>query len=244
MILERSIENFGSAAMAVKIDFDELRKVDERSQLVVFGYIRNVEIEFDSNSSNPIPPLISYICLMYFYVIEYFEFIGNHIKLSENKSTISKTDNGWTSTSYGSVITPSTDPLTAKWFIKLINPKNANIIIGIQSSNIDINQPFTWNRTGDMYYGFYLATGTKHQNKSDYRIRSCIYVKTTQLYKKDDIIIMELNMDQRYIRFYHNDQDLGIAFRDIEQNQDLDYRLCVALYGKDVVIKINKIDII
>ena len=142
-------------SMALTVDFDELKKADESSQFAVFGYVRNMKI--DSFKFNPIPPLISYICLMYFYAVDHFESIGNHTYSSTDNSTIKKTDNGWTSTSYGSIIIPSTDTSTIKWFINLIDPKGSNIIIGIQSSKTDTNHTFTWNKTGDNYYGFHLV---------------------------------------------------------------------------------------
>eukprot|EP01084_Bolivina_argentea_P205195 350590_1 len=204
------------------LNLEELKKIDESSILVVFGYMR--ELHKQLKSTYKIPSLISWICLKYFYSIDYFEIIGQHTVLTEDKSTITKTHWGWTCTSYGKLIIPSMDNIVIKWFLRLVEAMDGNIIIGIQSNCTDINQTFIWNKTDDRYYGLYLATGNKHQNELDYRKRSQTYVPNRIRYMAGDIISLELNLVQRTVKFWYNDYDLGIAFANIEKSDDVKYR--------------------
>eukprot|EP01084_Bolivina_argentea_P115048 204684_1 len=101
--------------MSSSFDMNKLKDINTKTQFLVFGYIRNIE---DTLLSTNVPPLISYVCLAFYFLGEYFEKIGGCTKLNdENRTVISDSIGG--STCYGAVNIKSMVEITHIWTFKI-----------------------------------------------------------------------------------------------------------------------------
>eukprot|EP01084_Bolivina_argentea_P210890 358825_1 len=73
--------------------FDTLSSADPESQLIVFGFIRRIEVLL-VNQMN-IPSEIVSICLLYYWDGEYFTKHGPHMILSDNYTTVVHDEHGY-----------------------------------------------------------------------------------------------------------------------------------------------------
>eukprot|EP01084_Bolivina_argentea_P026656 49590_1 len=97
--------------------FAKLKRVDNHSKDLVFGYIRRIQ---NALSFRDIPPLVCHICLSYYYEDEFFSSAGTEVTISNDRMTIFKHANisGWSNTSYGNIWIDSHIPQIAKWTIR------------------------------------------------------------------------------------------------------------------------------
>ena len=122
----------------MSFDLNKIKFVDDNSRYLVFGYFRRYQNELNqSQSSNPfciIPELISYTCLLFYYLSEFFDkFDSEQIEVSDDKMTITKKGTNadyWNNTTYGNTWINSMDDLKVAWKMK-INHNELNICIGI-----------------------------------------------------------------------------------------------------------------
>ena len=112
-----------------------LKHIDDKTKDTVFGYIRQQQ---KTLSLSNICPLISYLCLSYYYQNEYFTTTKDHeITISENRMKITKHNgSGWINTTYGNVWIDSSIPQIAKWKIKITNGGEYGVYIAFVSQGI------------------------------------------------------------------------------------------------------------
>ena len=80
------------------MDFDlkRAKEYEMSSQLLVFGYCREIYVDA--------PDLILYTILMLYHQTEHFEsFLDSEFAVDDTKMTITKKKTGWTGTAYGSI---------------------------------------------------------------------------------------------------------------------------------------------
>ena len=112
-----------------------------------------------------------------------------------------------------------------------------NFIIGIVS-NVGCN-PFLSGVCHDKHYRYWLnhSYGGKLRN----HVTACYENKE---YGKDvvngDIICMELDLKDCNVSFYVNNENQGIAFKNVEIGEDIDYRLIVSLAVNGTSVSIIK----
>ena len=114
------------------IDLKKSKKIDERSQLIVCGYLRMIQNSTKQYSSFNIniPPIINSICLLYFYTPP-FESHADCIKISGEKENIATKygkDATWSSI-YGSQWIESNIPKIYKFTFKYISFGKFNSIL-------------------------------------------------------------------------------------------------------------------
>ena len=89
----------------LNISLSCIKSINVKSRDAVFGFVRTSQSLLDTN--NPcynIPDLVSYICLIYYYISEYFTVYGSCIQYNEQTNTITNIgDDGYSfpNTGYG-----------------------------------------------------------------------------------------------------------------------------------------------
>ena len=206
-----------------------------------------------------IPELIIVICTFYYYHFERFTAHGDKIKLieyqsiatkCENKSAADDLDDPYHSV-YGNIgIIGSNKANKYTWTFKILclpgsSTWNENLYIGIDSSNKscvndDFSQPMTVALINQKYHLYAWGSDQHMYFKNDgYTYSSRSYGK---YWRADDIIKMELNMNEKSLRFYLNDVDQGIASQDIQFKEGETYYLAVAIGDAGTSLKLISFD--
>ena len=218
--------------MASEMKFGNLRFVDERTNDLVTGFIR----EINPNSEITIPSLVSSSCILFYYLREYFTISGDRIAISDDKLTAStiRAQNFETNTVYGNVSINNKYNAIYSWSIQLLSYNDYTIEIGIDGSNkIYSNTDFAHKIRYSVYAGdekepnYYLFTSDagKCCHKSE-QAQTEIYGKQ---FRPPDIVGMELNVKERTLQFYVNNKSQGIAYSDIDFDGEHEYYLAICL---------------
>ena len=185
--------------------FIKHKNVDNKTINIVFGFIRRCQMLLPNN--NPlynIPSLVEHLCICYYWIREYFTSHGNIITLNENKNiAISKGDMWDTNTVYGNIDIDD-KPKLYIWLIKLYS-KTYSAYFGLDSSNKQFcNDDFS----------------QYQHNCSEF------YGKTER--NENDVIKMELNVLNKTLVFYINDEYQGIVFDNINfKNKTYYFAVCL-----------------
>ena len=232
---------------------NEMIDVDE---YMTSGYIRQQTLQCFKTSEytlfQNIPDIIASVCKLYFDTIDHFEVIGRGVHVSDNKMCITKEICGWENTSYGSIKVPANTQNIHKWWFKIkskarltdedqVTTFNAYIGIAAKIQNKDeiklMQEKEKGNtKTEDFYieYSFWNCGVSDKSSKCHIHPSKDIDMQT--LYGKaanekldENVICMDLDLRQRTIKFHVNDEDLGIAFDEIDIGDDIDYKISVTM---------------
>ena len=223
--------------MMASIDFELLKKIDLKTKHAVTGYIRRHRNDYNQQN---VPDLIMFIILSYYAIMEYFGVINEaKVKLTEDNTCIKKiSEHFWDNTSYGNItINPMKDKGVYKWWIR-IEQFVSNAVIGFGTEHESINTSID-NDDGfyyilNCYTGSIQAKGWDRWNDKIYVIDEFNTREFRQRVNVGDILCVEFNIDEKYIKYYLNDKDYGVAFdaNDIEINEEIEYKLGVSFYGE------------
>ena len=198
--------------------FGSITKIDNRTKLIVNGYIR-LETKYH------IPSLIIHIIIWYFWMNERFSICGSTMKINCDGDIVRATK-ALRNTAYGTVFIDMNIPLICLWRIKILKYQyekysQYHIFIGISSTNREY-----------LNYGYQQS----RYNHGSYNTMGCIQKKGMakprtfgQSFKENDIISMELNTMNKTLKFYKNDKSQGIAFTNIPTKYK--YYLAVSFCG-------------
>eukprot|EP01084_Bolivina_argentea_P199656 341603_1 len=151
----------------MEADLKHLSKIVKRTKYTVHGWIRTTE---KSSNLCTTPLLIISLCILYSREDEIFEIISDDVKLSLDKKSIHKTNNGfnWDNCSYGVNEILSTTNCIYEWILKIkANFKNyhqSGICIGISSTK---NRNKDFSCLSDGFHYVYLNNGNKYQNNNN-----------------------------------------------------------------------------
>ena len=238
--------------------FQDMKKVNQKTRDIVYSFVKQVQSVLP-NQDNPyynIPPLVFMLATIYYFNPEYFTSHGDCMKLSGNNDTIQSIGDkcGTTSinTVYGNIIIRREDTGKFIWTFKIIQPPNEVIlIIGIDSSKKEcINTKFTNSSRFDYtfygYYSYYDAdyddyrTGarlisSKEANKQNWKsdVYGPVYTD------KESEVVMELNMNDKSLKYHVNGEDQGVAFDNICFRNDEQYTMCISL---DEIMSVKLVD--
>ena len=220
-------------------DFQSLSKIDKRTKYSVNGWIRKLEQSLQLNHIS----IISDIIILFFRDDEIFDnetgIASNNCIISKDGKTVTRTDkthdDNWDNNSYGEIEIPSTEPLIYKWDLKTCKAVDddsdafrSGILIGV-SSDISPDNDFE-GRKG--YHYCYLHAGSKYDGQNNWNSYGCSY-------GSNDIVSMEMNLKRAEMRFYVNNQDQGVAYTNIKNDDaDVKYRLLVSLYSSGDSVEI------
>ena len=200
------------------------------------GYLRRIQSSFpvDSIYYNNIPSLVSYWCVLFFYVKECFDpdACDSHYILSDDNTLVEKKPY---SSDAGNVFLFNTASHGVhKWKFKLRigNMFDSTMTIGVWKINhlLDTTQALydIWYK--GKFYGWRVNNGTITHGDDEQR-----YKYTNHTKQNNDVIEMILDLNKRELRFICNDKDFGAAFKQIE---DSSYRAAVSFYSKDYAIEL------
>ena len=134
---------------------DIVSTIDQRTKDIVNGYIKTVNKSLFVSTDNPyynIPSGVLLICLIYYFDPEYFEKLGNDIKVSMDKKISTHTSDGaWTNNSFGHQWINSQSNDIIKWTFKILQCYGHSISIGISSVDNDTKRPFYFNERSSNY---------------------------------------------------------------------------------------------
>ena len=235
--------------MSNAFSLDKIKDVDDDTLYLTSGYLRNEEKLLNIT----IPEIISVICTLYLYRLEYFTKHGAYITLGGDGDTARYTeDSSKMNTVYGSINIVD-DGSKYIWTLKILSKGlPAHIDIGI----CDSNKYFIHCRFGRPGYRYlshvddYLEEGFDGDNMSNtnyyswdgYSVSNMmkqgrVYLaRSRKVFKVNDIVQMELDTKEKTIRYSLNGTDLGIAFDQIVF--DYCYNFAVSLGGLNTCVKL------
>ena len=219
-------------------DLEKVKHVNNRTKLLIFGYIHEMEQTF----SLIIPELVSVICILYYYHFEHFTLYGYKMCINEI-GTIATSDEHVQkftfNTVYGNVpINTVTECKKYRWKFKILSlPRNGiHIYIGIDSSNkLCINDDFTDPKHAAFKSEPWLIFGWGSSGYK-YDQRHSIWWGENCKMKENDDIIMELDVNERSLAYTVNGEDQGVAFTNIDF-KDKTYYLAITMAIGNVSIQ-------
>ena len=206
----------------------DLNKVDEDTRNLLNGFTRNIQ----KSMTLTIPDPIIFIILSFYYFPEYFkdfaqsifQYVGNN--KDDKKIIKSISDNRPWSSIYGNVLISSHKKQKYVWKFR-INKFKDPILIGI-SSTYDVDKRFFVSNDGYNYCYYSNGEKVSHSNHNDY----------SQPFGENDIITMILDCNLKQLSFHKNDDDLGVAYDNIECGEDIKYKMAMYIYYKNVEVEL------
>ena len=210
--------------MASSFDIAEARKADKKTNLLVYGFIRDIN-HMDVASAN-IPDLILFVIILYLMEKEYFDKHGKFDKISDDKLTVTSTledDNlqEYDNTTYGHQWIPSISKVIVTWKFKGKN--NRFIMMGITSNDNCQSYDFSINNKATTYAFTSDGQWSTENGKSKATIDNAI------IFKRDDKISFILDLINREILIQVNDNEKKVLWTDIKVSDEIKYKLAVCM---------------
>ena len=205
-----------------------LSNTDEDTQYTVYGWVRNQEKILKLTN---VPVMISSICIMYYRKEEIFEIAAEHIKVSKNKRIITNTvSEGFAHCNVYGGIQISADNDNKKIYEWKLRMNKMTYCCGF-----GIASEIYLGRFAIEHWQYMYRQGGRildHDEFTGYREN---YGPTL---KEGDIMKIELDLNRSQIKYLVNDQDLGIAYKDIIRGEDIKYRLCASVGLEETEVEI------
>eukprot|EP01084_Bolivina_argentea_P203415 347443_1 len=214
---------------------------DKIDAYTVFGYIRQLDKVLKSSDCalfQNIPESIILTCIEYYQIGDYFEFAGDCVEISDDKTTIVKlNDASWSNSSYGTYISSIGNSI-CKWDIKIHKAKpyqvnGSYLALGI-SSGMSLDTSFIRIKSKGYHYGYGGWQGVTLKTSH------CWGKEYGEPYGTNDVVSIELNLKNRTVTFYKNQQNQGVAYTDVRIDHSIGYRLAVSMYAKGTSVEILK----
>ena len=179
----------------------ELNAIDNRTKLIIFGYIRKEQqlltLLHKNNPFYVIAKLIIHCIFSFYHEPEYFAKAPNNVAISNNKCTVTVTETMDT-TCYGARTIESTLKMIHRWKFIIQNSEYNCTGIGIdEAPGTSTNDDFYKNRKKNNY--IYKCIGRKWSQYiyDDYGIN----------YSNNDVVEMILNLIDGKLSFLVNNVD-------------------------------------
>ena len=206
--------------------FGSKKQIDQQTIDTVNGYIRDKQelLPYEENSYYIIPSLVIHLILSYYIEPEYFTNNPGGYKVSDDKKTITKIDASEPSI-YGNIIIPSTRKGIYSWIFKILCIKT-NTSFGI-TSDIDCTYKGGefWQTSKFPAYAAVYAGHRASKGKMEYE-----YPEFNQI-RANSMIKMVLDLSKKELIFWVDNQNLGVAYKDIDVGEDIKYRMAVDMYN-------------
>ena len=195
------------------MDFDlqEIKKIDRKSQYLVFGFVKKSQSLFSQNDQSTfwnISELIIYTIIAFYAHIEFFKhFTDGSFKTENNATKITRivgheqSRNAYR-TVYGSKVISFESKGIHTWKIRLIAGKF--ICIGIDEASHECMEDAFFFETKTLNYSYAAYGGQKYTQNT-----GAVFLKA---YRREDVVTMVLNMNDKTISFAKNDGTLKEAF--------------------------------
>ena len=207
------------------------------AQFTVSGYVRQHQKEtkgfqqYNHKLFQNIPPLVTSIVFGYYFMNGYFEIAGYGVGISENGWSIAICHGDWNNSTY-SVPILSTLKRICTWKFKIHG--GSGLMIGI-SSSIQTDQQFIKGSKG-VRYGYCGWNGNKLDSDHEW---SDSYGDS---YTKGDTLTVQLDLINGKITFYKNGKSQGVAYENIQQDVNTEYRLAISMGDRNSNIEMTNYD--
>ena len=217
------------------VSVEDVKRIDVITKDTVNGYLRRIQLCLPSTDIYYccIPALVSYWCILYFYINECFDPIEshNHYIFEENNTIIRKTKSSEVCAFLSNIVREGIHRWKFEIFIK--EEWDTTKTIGIWKNNHPLDNKlalFSSQFTGK-FYGWCLDDASLVYGDSDgYRDYA-----DDEYVTDGDIIEMILDLNKKQLGFKRNDKDYGVAFENIE---DTSYRAAVSFFRNVNSIKL------
>ena len=229
------------------MDINRMKRIKQRDKNLSFGYIRKAQSLFSNTDKScyNIPEIISYLVALYLCLVEYFEYHGPDIEISDNKMNVECIQMKYRC--FETMLVHGHQRINNKsnwakyvWKFKIniSNSVNKLIQIGLVSSNLKPEQEL---RSSDLYFIFgigwtgWFAIGPYSRFKES----SChdLTIPEIKQVQSGDILTLELDVDKKILRLFVNEKQCEYYFK-IEMNDDIEFKMVMSLY-EGVAIQIK-----
>ena len=216
----------------------DLKTVQKRSQYVVFGYIKQIEITYNIKN---IPSLICFICLPYYYEYEHFMKPNDDcIMISDDQKTVTKKSKSradWDNITFLNKWIDSTNECIVEWNFHIT--KKSKYTLGLMFGFLTKQTKDTINKNSIelLEYGWcnrgYLCNFKKINDRS-FRVR-----KKGMKFTQNHTMIVELNLFESKIYLTiipDNDNEKNewsntkqLLYENIEKSKNIKYKFAVLI---------------
>ena len=218
----------------------DIKYVDDLTFKLINGYLRRI------SNALLIPNVIITICTLFYFIKEYFaimingyttdpNYTGDYILFDDDKLSASRM---WSchGSIYGNICIDSLSDVICKWYFKIIPLHEKDSIWDAMFVDIGIHGGKVMKHLIENNIGAtsFLTNGNGKilTNKRSIREKEVWY------WKGNDVLSIKLNMKDRNVEYFVNDESIGIFFRDIPIGDDIKYRLAICLDGVNVTVKL------
>ena len=201
-----------------------MTEVELKDNEAVFGFVHEYE---KCRNGIHIPAGIIVIIWSYYhikmFIHKYFDkYSPKNVKLSNDKQTIKRISGDNYHTIYCKDWMESDTNSIHKMKIRINHSLWSNgIMLGIASSDVDINRHFRLN-INQIYYSLSIS-GCKYSSENGKE-------KVCKLLGNNDTIEMVIDFGEQTIKYLINEQDLGIKYENIKTDKSLRYKYLVFLF--------------
>ena len=214
--------------MTTFVRLEDVKNVDNGTQICVYGYIRRVQDIFpEDNVYFTIPKLVIHWILLYFYMPEEFKvFNPKKYVTSDNGKRLTRLKNSGVATCYGAVKITSLKETIHEWKFKIIK-RTRYIAIGIDETKYAMMKKGHFqNRLGiEKTRGYAVWEDGIKSNMQNERTSKEEKIK----FNGDDTVRMILDLKQRTLSYSINHEEIVIAFDNITVEQDLEYCMAIVI---------------
>ena len=211
--------NSFSAIMAFNLE--SAKKADQKSNHLIFGFVREAQQLLPVETYYNIPELISHICLVYYFLMDFFDPNLMHPSIEyadkDNKHCVIKKVMKWGSAYLSNVVSSGKH----HWKFK-IEGKGAPEIGIAADEDAQIVLDNMWFTQGGKGYSYI----TSHANLTDDNGDQDYGTAYGRECKAGDVIDMFVDFEANTIRYHVNGKDYGIAFKNIKPGK---YRAATAM---------------
>eukprot|EP01084_Bolivina_argentea_P015298 28600_1 len=222
----------------------QVKHIHSKYKYIVFGYMRTQQLKL---SLNDIPMLISYLCLSYYFHGEQLEKCGEQLRISGNKMTVTKISRfyGWGNTCYGKTWIQSNSNQIAKWTLKVdkaeaVDQFTSTLFISFVSIDNRMNEDCSQYVDKPNYC--YGSLTSKYENAYCLYAPTSLNTKGKPKIKEGDTVCMILDT-KRAIIYLENNGKKHELFQNIEQDNNIRYKLALSFYRKDTSVTLLDFDL-
>ena len=207
--------------------FSKLKFADDRSKVIIFGFIRKIKINQDE-----IPAEIKQLCLLFYFQAEQFGQHGKKLKVSCSDDAnindiIEQHIEGFWYSGYGTfIINPIKYPSAIYiWTLKFSTQSSAITTPSIGIVSVDTEYPLETYCFMSQEYDFYAWETTWKCARDKLQASRGYAEELDNGLECGDIIVMELNIPNATLKYTRNGKDLGIA----HDNINMQNKYCLGL---------------
>lgn len=235
------------------LNLEELKKIDQQIQHIVFGFVRQCQSLLPDHTENAyytIPSLAFYLCLSYFHSA-YLDKNnrGKYMKVNEESNSVSidkgeegthVTDWSMGNTIYGNQWLRSNSNMKYEYELEIthIHPSYSDVYIGISSKDVTIQDYVNDNVSEDCIYYAQTNWGSTYTNHNS-NDKSHKAYSGKPYTKSGDILRLMINFKEKTVKLSVNNDEEGACFTNIKIGDDIEYKLAISIYrhGDTVTVK-------